>query len=193
MKLVLVDTWGRFRPARRGKAPDLYAQDYTEIFELKQLIDSHGIACILVHHLNQARDAEHWTERFLGTTGVIGGPDTLLALARTPNGVVLRAIGRDVPETELAVTFENYRWHILGPAEDVQLSEARRQIIEALDLLGGATPKELSEYTDRPPSTVRRLLAALHREDRVLKMGSRYHAIKNNLVRGEVVMAGCCD
>ncbi|GFN22166.1 AAA family ATPase [Thermanaeromonas sp. C210] len=189
LKLIAVDTWARFRPARRGKSSDIYAQDYQEISAFKQLLDTHGIAGLLVHHLNQAKDTEHWTDRVLGTTGLIGGPDTLLALTRAPQGAVLRAIGRDVPETELAVEFKDYRWHVLGAAEQVHMSEARKQVLEALRLLNGATAQEVADYTGKPPSTVRRLLAHLHRDGLVVKVKGRYYPVEGLIIKhqGKVV------
>jgi len=189
LKLIVVDTWGRFRPARRGKSSDIYAQDYQEISAFKQLLDTHGVAGLLVHHLNQAKDVEHWTDRILGTTGLIGGPDTLLALSRAPQGAVLRAIGRDVPEAEWAVKFEGYRWRMLGSAETVLLSEARKQVLEALHLLNGGTPQEVADYTGKPPGTVRRLLAHLHRDGQVVKVKGRYYPVEGLIIKhqGNVV------
>ncbi|MEW8958901.1 MAG: AAA family ATPase [Moorella sp. (in: firmicutes)] len=182
--LVIVDTWGRFRPARRGKAVDIYAQDYQELAELKRLLDTHGIAGLLVHHFNKSRDSEHWSDRILGSTGVIGSPDTLLALTRTPEGAaLLRAVGRDLSETELALKFENFRWRIVGEAAEVQMSESRREILEALRLLGGATPQELADYTGKPGGTIRRLLMGLRRDGLVVRVGGRYFALDDLVIK----------
>ncbi|HBT48247.1 MAG TPA: hypothetical protein DEA73_10310 [Peptococcaceae bacterium] len=186
LKLVIIDTWARFKPARRGKSVDIYAQDYHELAALKRLLDAYGVAGLVVHHFNKSRDGEHWSDRILGTTGVTGSPDTLLALTRTPEGAaLLRAVGRDVSERELALKFENFRWRIVGEAAEVRLSESRREILEALRLLGGAAPQELADYTGKPGGTIRRLLMGLRRDGHVARLGGRYFVVDELVIKHE--------
>jgi hypothetical protein len=83
-----------------------------------------------------------------------GCVDTVAVLARTGKGTTLYIRGRDVEETEKAVTFNksNCRWTLLGEAEEVYRSDTRQKILTLLDDVRLVSeplgPKEIAERTN---------------------------------------------
>jgi hypothetical protein len=131
-RLVVVDVFQRVKPPKgRNEAP--YEADYRAVCMLQSLASETGVAIVIVMHLRK-EGADDPFDTVSGTLGTTGGADTILVLRRTAQGVVLHGRGRDIEEVEIAVKFEAdlCRWSIQGKADEFNLSETRRKIIEAL-------------------------------------------------------------
>lgn len=163
-RLVIVDVLAKLRgitPA--GMSP--YEADYAAMGRAKRLADDFGVAVVLVHHVRKM-GAEDFTAELSGTNGIPGAADTILSLKR-PRGEadgVLHITGRDVDETEHALTFDPAcgAWMLLdGPAVDHTLSGTRAVVLAYLREHPGATPKEVSDGTGQDRSLVRRTCARM--------------------------------
>ena len=125
--VVILDTLGRVMPpALPGEGA--YQRDYRIGARLKSLSDAHpGSTLLVVHHTRKA-GSEDWMDSTSGTNGLNGAADFTVNLSRTRNedGGVLRVTGRDVAESEYAVTNREGRWELDGQ----ELAEAARKAQE---------------------------------------------------------------
>lgn len=137
-RLVVVDTWAMVRPTPRPNA-DQYMDDYQILSSVKKVADRHHACILLVHHTRKATGVDgDWLDEVHGSGAVTGRPDTILLLKRkrTENLGTLGITGRDVDETEMALTFDETggQWTYAGPADQVKRSRERedvRQVLEA--------------------------------------------------------------
>lgn len=104
-RLVVVDVLGKIRPAS-GASADRYESDYQVIGALKQLADNYRVAVMAVTHTRKMADGDVFNT-VSGSTGLTGAADTTIVLrrARGEDGAALHVTGRDVQESEYAVTF----------------------------------------------------------------------------------------
>ena len=162
-RLVIIDTFAKVRSARR-KEEGIYEGDYRSAAPLKALADETGVGIVIVHHLRKAAADEDPLDAISGSTGLTGAVDTILVLNRSGDGVTLYGRGRDIAEIESAVSFdrETCRWSVLGDAEEVQRSNQRRAILEALRLAPDPlTAADVRDVTGLSFAAARRLLAAM--------------------------------
>ncbi|MBA8964758.1 hypothetical protein JOJ86_006036 [Rhodococcus percolatus] len=113
--LVIIDTLAKIRPAS-SSGKESYSSDYNYVGSLKNMIDEiPGGAMVLVHHTRKAESVD-FLEAVSGTQGISGAADCTIVLARPRNqdGGVLHVTGRDVPESEYAMTSDNGRWTLDG-------------------------------------------------------------------------------
>jgi len=163
-EVVVIDTLARLRPVGT-KQTSQYEADYNLLSSVKTLADELGITVVAVHHLRKM-PADDPLEEVSGTTGITGAADTVLILKR-PRGEsdgTLFVAGRDTEEQELAVSFENGRWRVLGDARAHALSEQRKRILEVVEETEGMTPKKIAEATGLPHESVRILVRKLAAE-----------------------------
>lgn len=112
--LIIVDTLGKIRPGTETG----YNADYHFSAGLKALIDPiPGGALWAVHHTRQrtlGQPTGDFLESVSGTSGITGAADTIAVLARERHELeaVLAVTGRDVEESEYAITFDQGRWLI---------------------------------------------------------------------------------
>src|SRR5262249_43451065 len=103
-RLVIVDTWPKFRPRPRGRNGDRYAEDYQDAADLKGLLDRHAVAGLALVHCRKL-GSEDPLEEVSGTLGLTGAADTTLVLRRDrgKHDATLFVTGRDVEEREVAL------------------------------------------------------------------------------------------
>lgn len=98
-KLIVFDTFEVVRPTEK-KEGNPYRRDYSDVRWFKRVADAHGIAIVLVHHLNQSPKSgeDDIFRRINGTAGLIGAADTNLVLEvfQDRDDAVLHFKGRDV-------------------------------------------------------------------------------------------------
>ena len=113
--LVILDTFGKCRRPR-GRGEDAYAADYEAGSALKRLVDVEPGAGLLVVHHTRKQESDDFVDSVSGTNGLPGAADSILVLRRkrkSPDGE-LAITGRDVDETELALTHKVGRWRLVG-------------------------------------------------------------------------------
>jgi len=159
--LVLLDTLGKVMPpALPGEGA--YQRDYRIGSQLKSLVDAHpGATLLVVHHTRKAQ-GEDWMDSTSGTNGLNGAADFTLNLsrARNENSGALRVTGRDVAESEYAITSRDGSWTLDGTT----LAEAARQAehARALQNLGDNSTRVLDYVTAQSePVTAKQVTDAL--------------------------------
>lgn len=134
-RLVIVDVLAKIRPpASAGKSA--YEEDYRVLSQLKQLADRYRVAVVVVTHLRKMEAADVF-DQVSGSTGLTGAADATLVLkrARGENSASLHVTGRDIVESEYAVTFNPDRctWLLDGDAlADAAKKAARDRVAGGL-------------------------------------------------------------
>jgi len=182
-RLVVIDTLQMIR-SDRSKTAGVYADDYQAIGRLKALADKWNVAFVVAHHLRK-ESAGDPLESVSGTAGITGSADTILVLKREPKDSLglLYVRGRDVPEAEIAMQFDEDtgKWLRLIGADDFRRSKERNAIIRALlDLGEPMTPAEIADAIGKPRgnnASVRMLLKKMRQSgDIVRQADGRYTA-----------------
>jgi len=173
-RLVVIDTLQMIR-GERSKINGVYADDYQAIGQLKALADATNVPFLVIHHLRKESTGDP-LESVSGTNGITGSADTILVLKREPKDSLglLYVRGRDVPETEIAMQFDEAtgKWLRLVGADDFRRSKERNGIIRALlDFGAPMTPAEIADAIGKPraKSSVRVLLLKMHRSGDVVR------------------------
>lgn len=177
-RLVMIDTWGKFRPLPGRNTSRLYDEDYAPLAQLGELARRHHCCIICVHHLRKGRGVpDDPFEEFSGTTGFTGAVDGMVVLVR-PNAHELEAQlhiqGRDLAEEqELGLTWDDtiMSWRITGTAEEARLSRQRRLIWDMLRDAGETqSPKDISEETKLDIGSVKTVLRRMVRDGQVTRV-----------------------
>jgi hypothetical protein len=152
--LVVIDTWGRFKPPQKGKRSDPtggYDVGVDEVGQLKDLEDRYGTAILAVHHMRKG-GSDDIIETFLGTIGNAATADNLLALVRIGQNpeATIHIEGRDIESQDTAIKLDSssLTWEYVGPATQVQFTAHQQAIVDAILNNGGPmTPKEIAKAT----------------------------------------------
>jgi len=168
-RLVILDTLAGVKPKKTAEG---YTQDYESLEAAHHLANERGIAILVLHHVRKM-EADDPIDTVSGTLGLAGCADTVLVLNRSSRGTTLYVRGRDIEEAEHAVSFDKHacKWTILGEAADVQRSDQRGRILEALQ---GATetlsPQDIANATGMLRNNVDQLLFSMSKDGEVLKV-----------------------
>jgi hypothetical protein len=177
-RLVIIDILAMVRmPNRRDLTA--YDADYQAVKELRTLAHEKGVAIVLVHHLRKA-EADDAYDTVSGTLGLTGAVDTVIIIRRSGEGTVLHARGRDLEAVERAVQFdaETCTWVVLGEAREVQQSDQRSAIVEALTEAGEPLgPNQIAAAAGMRATNVRKLLGKMRRDGTVTKATRGKYAI----------------
>lgn len=136
IKLVVIDTFEKFRPKRKAHA-NLYSEDYDHSSQIAEVAAETHTAILLLHHTRKTV-ADDQIEEVSGTFGITGGIDDIWKLKRKrgERQATLFIGGRsfDEEEREWAIQYgEDCRYVKLGNAEEVQTSRERQKVLELLD------------------------------------------------------------
>ncbi|WP_260195701.1 AAA family ATPase [Actinophytocola gossypii] len=163
-RLVIIDTFEKMRGAT---APGIsaYAADYAAASRFKVIADTYGVPFLLIHHVRK-QGAEDWQDLVSGTNGLTGAADATLVLQRSRGQAdgVLHVTGRDVEETDYAMSFDprSGAWTKLdGPAGDYELGDTRADLIRLVRDYPGSKPADLAKALDKPAATIRKTLARM--------------------------------
>ncbi len=169
-RLIAIDTWGRFRPVRLGKA-DGYDIDYADGAIIKAIADKYGVSIVIVHHCRKLAAADA-VEEVAGSVGLTGACDGVLVMRRErgQHDATLMVTGRDVDEAELALSFtkDHCLWQLMGEAEDYRMSKERSEILSLFADGKNLSPSQVEALTGRRGDAVRRLLSRMARDGQLL-------------------------
>lgn len=171
-RLIVVDVLGKVRPAKR-KDEGLYEADYRALEALKGIADRHRVAVVVVHHVSKRTEAEDAFDLVSGTTGLTGAADSVLVLRKQADGVILYGRGRDMPEIEKAMSFDESTgsWTVLGNAADVARSDERKRILDVIEhALDAPTTAEIAAWTGMVKNNCQQLIY------KMLRAGEIVHA-----------------
>lgn len=176
-RLVAIDTWGRFRPVRLGKA-DGYEIDYADGAVIKAIADKCGVSIVIVHHCRKLAAADA-VEEVAGSVGLTGACDGILVMRRErgQHDATLMVTGRDVDETELALSFskDHCLWQLMGDAEDYRLSQERSEILALFAEGKPLSPKQVEALTGKPAPSVRKMLSRMTRDGQLTASARGYY------------------
>jgi hypothetical protein len=171
-RLAIVDTLAGVRPERQLR-DTTYDGDYRTLLQLQRLAGECSFAVLVLHHTRKM-EADDPLDTISGTLGLVGCADTALVLARTPKGTTLYGRGRDVEEQEYAISFnrDTCRWTVLGEAGEVQRSDTRKAILDALaNVIGTMTPEQIAVATGIKRNAVDQRLLAMVKDGEVIQLG----------------------
>jgi hypothetical protein len=178
-RLVVIDTWGKFRPAK-VRGVDEYEFDYQHGSEVKKLADKYGAAVLAVCHCRKM-EASDPVDSVRGSVGVTGCADGILVLRRErgQHDAALFVSGRDVEETELALRWEaEYcHWSALGDADEYRISKDRADVLEALRGQHEAmTPTQIAPLLGKSVNATKKLLWTMQKDGQLLSACGKYLA-----------------
>jgi AAA domain len=126
-RLVVIDTLAKARRPMKGR--NVQEINDATLGRLHRLAMARGVAVVAIHHTRK-READD----ILDGVGAAGAADTILVLARSGDGAVLHARGRDIEDSDTAMQFDKAagQWTMLGPAADVHRSDERGRILAVL-------------------------------------------------------------
>jgi hypothetical protein len=107
---------------------------------LKPLVEKYGVSIIVVHHLNQGQSPDP-LQLISGSEGLVGVVDGTLVLRRErgKTAASLHVAGKDIEEEkEHALKWDDEvkNWVFAGDTAELRMSDQRREIRNALRMLG---------------------------------------------------------
>lgn len=173
LRLVVIDTLAKFFPSKNQNSVSNYEDDYQRIAKIKSLADKYCISILLIHHLRK-QEAENVMDTFLGSQGLTGAADGLLAMVdgtgQSDRNLIIT--GRDIEETTLCLKFDPdiFQWTMLGNASETRRTPMQQKIS---DVLKGSTesltPTIIAEKTGLREQYVKNTLPKLTREGVIIK------------------------
>lgn len=135
IKLIIIDTLQKIRGQALPRE-SAYQQDYREMGLIKRFADQHGISVFFVHHNRKMKDDSDPFNMISGTNGLMGAADTALVItkkSREDKDAVLHITGRDVMQSDLAITFDSdaCKWNFVGDALEVNREEQRKKYLSS--------------------------------------------------------------
>ncbi|WP_051341957.1 AAA family ATPase [Pseudonocardia spinosispora] len=148
-RLVVIDVLTKVRGRPPVGASSAYEADYAAIGGIKRLADTYAIPIVLVHHVRKA-SSEDFLATVSGTNGLAGAADAVLVLERSRAQAdgVLHVTGRDVEETDYALSFDPAigAWSLMdGPVEEQLLTDGRAMIARYIRDYPGSKPADIAE------------------------------------------------
>ncbi len=162
-KVVILDTLQKIRPPS-SKNGNQYEADYAAVGAIKDIADEFGICILIVHHTRKMEtDDPH--DDLSGTNGVAGAADGSLILRRVHGqpSATLHVTGRDLPDGEFGISFDDGLWRYAGTAAEVRTTAEQSEILNALKSHGsdGATIKTICDDIGKQRRNVAKLLGKL--------------------------------
>jgi RecA-family ATPase len=161
-RLVVIDTLQRVRPIQTSnRSRSQYADDYEVVTPLTELAAEHNVTLVVVTHTREMK-ADQFFDSLAGSRGLSAAVDTILVADRGHGSadVVMRATGRDLPETEHAfnIDFDTFTWNYVGDAATARLTPNRRAVIDTLDENGPSTPTQIADTAGLKLANVKHLV-----------------------------------
>jgi hypothetical protein len=178
-KLFVIDTYGKIQIGSKNSSSSGYSykKDVEEIDMFSRFCESMHVSVLLVHHTKKT-ESDDWVSMVSGTYGISGSVDTLLLLKRKKGEyqATLCVTGRDVEERQyrLNTNMTKQRMNVIGEEteEGEELTEAQRDIMVCLRAHGEPVgPKELAKMIDKTQGAVKRLLANMVEDKKVIRVG----------------------
>ncbi|GEM_PF-729646 len=180
-RLVVIDTLATWRDPDPGRA-SAYSADYAVGAGLKPLArDFPGVAFLMVSHTRKQSGGDA-IDRISGTFGLVGSFDNYLILSRKGEDGELVVNGRDIREPqELALRGrKDGGWTCIGKSVDIKRSSERRDVLTALESLGGVgMPKDIRAALEDcvTPGTLHTRLSRMVKAGEIRKDGKFYTLI----------------
>ncbi|WP_161780332.1 AAA family ATPase [Deinococcus sp. RL] len=175
-RLIIVDVWGRFSP-RTPTAKNEYDHITHTLQPLQALAAQYGVAVLLIHHVRKSSGegtASDPFDQILGSRALTSNMDTTMMLTRTrmQQDAVLNITGRDVEESQLALTFDKatYRWQPTDRPLVPAFTPERQQVLDAV-AAGFKSAQTIADHLGKTRTAVQNHLAPLVQEGHLEKVG----------------------
>lgn len=156
--LIIIDTLQRIRET--GGEQYSYAKDYEVIKQLKAFADKYSICFLIVHHTRKM-GAEDSFDMISGTNGLLGAADGAFVLKknnRTDRKATLSVVGRDQPDQELKLEFDQEKcfWKFLS-AETELWKEPLDPVLEAVAAFVHNDPEIIAGWMGSPTALLEKI------------------------------------
>ena len=173
LRLLIIDTLKKIRPAQNARNKNQYDIDYEDVSAIKTLADKFNLCILLIHHLRKT-ESEDIMDDFSGTFGLTGAADGLLALKRKTgqSDAELHLIGRDIDTAEYALKYhpDIWTWELLGNAQEVKKTKNLQATYNAIKKSERALkPKEIAKISGVKYRTVTANLKSLLQDGSITK------------------------
>lgn len=168
LKLIIIDTWFKFRGiVHMGANTNAYEKDYCTLAKIKEIADKQHVCILLIHHMKKGKEDNIFLE-MSGSAGYAGASDAMYILEQHDSFTKrLVFTGRDIIEGEMYITMdENCIYHYDNtepePTPFDTLSPEKRQIAEIFKNTGEQyNCKQIAHMTHKKEGTVRQHLSGL--------------------------------
>lgn len=181
-RFVAIDTLGKVRARSNGRR-NAYEVDVEDLGRLQDVFrDRSGVALMVVHH-SRKESGDDFLANVSGTYGITGSADTILAIHRKRQQVFgeLIVTGRDVPEAEIPVRFDDGLW-TLAPDSLPVASFERAEVYRVIESSGPIMPKAIADVIGLERSSVAQMVAKLVDSGAVARTTGGYIAAKVSYV-----------
>jgi len=185
-RLLIIDTISHPKVTPpKTKGGDAYQEDYRFGSWLQKMARDHNICILGLMHTKKS-EADYAVDKILGSTGITAPADEIMVIDSAAKGkasAILHVTGRDVPNQELALHFENGLWSILGEAEEYIITDQRKTVIDILRTHGPMWPKEIATKTGSNLDSIYKLLERMRQSNLIIQIGggrSKYTLQKQN-------------
>jgi hypothetical protein len=177
-KLIIIDPWVKAKPRVKSRHGETgYDAEYEALEEVKRLADTYGICILIQFHVRKA-SADDPFDEVNATSGATACADGFLLLkrARGESDATLWGTGRDYKDdVDLALSFTNGWWNILGNASAYALTKASREVIDVLNQSNMPLyPKEIASELSLPVGTIRKRLLDMKERGEIKDTGTGY-------------------
>jgi RecA-family ATPase len=169
-RYVAIDTLSR---SVRGDQSDVDKMTLA-LSPLQEAAHSSNCAVLMVDHHRKGfgADPDAITD-ILGSTAKGALADNVWGLYRERGkvGANLQIVGREIAERTLALTFDTLTgcWQSEGEAYELEMTERRQEIIEALEAMGKSSLADIADYVEQPKSNTHSRLQDLAAAGKVLR------------------------
>jgi hypothetical protein len=185
-RLIIVDVLEKIRDHGGNKFKNAYEQDYEDLGRLKKLADKTNVSIVVVDHRNKSKP-DDILDTITGSVGKQGAPDGLLILKKPRKEKVgtLYRTGKDYDEDdEMAIELDleqGIGWSLIGNANEHQLTEQRKAIIELLETSNEPmSPKQIAEGLDVNAGYIRTTLRRLIEDKTIKQFGYGKYIVNQN-------------
>lgn len=177
-RLIIIDPWVKVKPRVRARQGETrYDADYEALEGIKRLADTYKVCILVQFHLRKAGGEDPFDE-LNGTSGITACADGFLSLKRSrgESDATLWGTGRDYREdVDLALSFNNGYWNILGSAQAYALSKESKEVVEILEQADRPLyPKEIAATLGKPEGTIRKRLFDMKNRGEIKDTGKGY-------------------
>ena len=145
-KLIVIDTLARVKPPSKYKSGTLYDHDSELLRDLQNLATQNQVSIVVITHLNKSKNHEYEFDRITGSTGLQGVADTMWSMDRGVHneGAYIRGIGRDLPDFDYAISWNEDEWcyEYLGDFDQIKERNRLGNIFEAITTLQQGKPED---------------------------------------------------
>jgi hypothetical protein len=191
-RLVIVDILEKVRPPRTKDG--MYTDDYRALTALQTFGQQRNVGILVVHHSNKTK-WDDFRSSASGSTGLEGGCDTFWSLHRLPGSpdAVLKMVGREVEQQEVALLFRDGFWSALGASATVRISPERQEILEALGTSSAPqSPIQITQALGKEVKAIRRLLGKMLLDGQLIQPAYGVYTLPSYSPNGNSGSSGNC-